>query len=57
MPQDKVFRVHMIPLQPVSPISKGNDVLSEMLALASVRDLSWAPHVEKTDIMITVAWR
>ena len=57
MPQDKVFRLHMIPPQLVGTINKANDILSEMLALASVRDLSWAQHLEKTDRMITVAGR
>ena len=49
MPQDDAFRVHGIPPQLVGTINKGNDILSEMLALAGVRDLSLAQHVEKTD--------
>ena len=56
VPQDKVFRLHMITPQLVGTINKGND-MSEMLALAGVRDLSWAQHVEKTDRMMRVAWR
>ena len=55
VPQVEFFLIHMIPPQLVNTINKGSN-MSEMLALAGGRDLSWAQHVEKTDPRLIKWW-